>query len=208
MADTDHTENRTPTREHAPGSAPFGEGPVKPDVVPTCASGLRAVGELVTMLVLAVLLATALKTFVVQPFAIPSASMRPTLEVGDRIIANRFIYRFAEPRAGDVVVFQAPSGDGTDYIKRIIAVAGQSVDIRDGVVWIDGRPLTEPYALGVTEPGPVSLPLTVPAQHVWLMGDNREDSRDSRWFGPQPVTNIVGQAFFIYWPPSGLGGVR
>ncbi|MDI6900419.1 MAG: signal peptidase I [Anaerosomatales bacterium] len=208
MAHTDHNEDHEPTREHAPGSSPFGDGPIADRGAPTGPSGLRAVGELVAMLVLAVLLATAVKTFIVQPFAIPSASMNPTLEVGDRIVADRFTYRFTEPRPGDVVVFEAPTGDGTDYIKRVIAIAGQSVDVREGAVWIDGTALAEPYALGVTQPGPLALPLTVPPEHVWLMGDNREDSRDSRWFGPQPVENIVGRAFFIYWPPSGVGGVR
>ena len=166
----------------------------------------RWILELVVLVGVAFVLATGIKTFVVQPFVIPTGSMIPTLEIGDYVIANKFIYRFDDPGRGDIVVFLSPSSNSTDYIKRVIAVGGQTVDVRDGLVFVDGEPLDEPYTRGArNDPGPLALPVTVPEGYVWLMGDNRENSQDSRWFGPQPVSRIVGKAFFIYWPISDLG---
>ncbi|MDZ4654577.1 MAG: signal peptidase I [Coriobacteriia bacterium] len=162
--------------------------------------------ELIVLVGIAFLLATGIKTWVVQPFVIPTGSMIPTLEIYDYVIANKFIYRFQDPTSGDIVVFLSPSSNSTDYIKRVIAVGGQEVDIRDGVVYVDGSALDEPYTHGMrTDPGPLVLPLIVPDSYVWLMGDNRKNSQDSRWFGPQPVSRIVGKAFFIYWPISDFG---
>lgn len=162
--------------------------------------------ELVVLVTLALGLATGIKTFVVQPFYIPSGSMEPTLEVGDRVLANKFLYRFDEPKAGDVVVFKSPDAKGTDYIKRIIATEGQTVDVRRGAVTVDGQPLQEAYVNTlVADQSDLTEPVTVPEGHVWLMGDNRANSADSRVFGPQPVSHLLGKAFLVYWP---LGRAR
>lgn len=164
-------------------------------------SFFRWVLEMVVLVGIAFVLATGIKTFVVQPFIIPSGSMIPTLEINDRVLVNKFLYRFADPRQGDIVVFLEPGSEKTDYIKRIVAVGGQTVDLVDGKVYVDGQPLAEPYVHGLpSEPGDLQTPITVPPGQVFLMGDNRTNSRDSRWFGPQPVERVLGKAFVIYWP--------
>lgn len=164
--------------------------------------------EFVVLVGLAVLLATGIKTFVVQPFFIPSGSMIPTLEINDRVLVNKFVYRFSEPGVGDVVVFSGPGQTDEDLIKRVIAVGGQTVDIRDGYVLVDGKKLDEPYVKPSDRdrynlPGP----LKIPAGFLWLMGDNRANSADSRVFGPQPVSKVLGQAFMIYWPLERMRGL-
>jgi len=168
----------------------------------------RWVLEMVALVAIAFLLASGIKAWVVQPFVIPTGSMIPTLNIGDYVVANKFIYRFEDPAPGDIVVFLSPSSNSTDYIKRVIAVGGQVVDIRDSVVYVDDVPLDEPYTHGAeTLPGPLELPVTVPDGYVWLMGDNRTNSQDSRWFGPQPESRIIGKAMFIYWPVADIGSL-
>lgn len=164
-------------------------------------SFLRWLGELVLMVVLAFALASGIRTFVIQPYVIPTGSMIPTIEIGERVLANKFIYRFSTPKPGDIVVFDDPTGSVPTLIKRVIAVGGQTLDIREGAVWVDGKKLNEPYTYGkLTEPGDVAMPITIPAGQVFLMGDNRPNSHDARYFGPQPVSIIRGQAFLRYWP--------
>jgi signal peptidase I len=169
--------------------------------VETPPSFLRWLGELVLMVVLAFALATGIRTFVIQPYVIPTGSMIPTIGIGERVLANKFIYRFGTPQVGDVVVFDDPTGTVPTLIKRVVAVGGQTIDIHDGAVYIDGVKLDEPYTHGKpTEPGDVLLPLKIPAGQVWLMGDNRTNSHDARWFGAQPAEIIHGRAFVRYWP--------
>lgn len=171
-------------------------------------SFLRWLGELVVLVAVAFILAMGIKTFVVQPFVIPSTSMVPTLEVGDRVLVNKFIYRFEQPKRGDVVVFTSPDNDGMDLIKRVIAVGGQTVELRNGTVFVDDRPLKEPYVNPLIKDTYTSNePTKVPAGYVWLMGDNRTNSRDSRYFGPQPVAHLLGKAFCIYWPIGRMRGL-
>lgn len=180
--------------------------------VPTTESGeqpkaeesfLRWFGELVVLVGLAFVLAMGIKTFVVQPFIIPSGSMIPTLEINDRVLVNKFIYRFQKPARGDVVVFISPDSSSVDYIKRVIAVGGDTVDIRGNAVYVNGVAIPEPYVHGKpTTQGSVPMPVTVPSGYVWLMGDNRPDSHDARYFGVQPVSKLLGKAFAIYWPLS------
>jgi signal peptidase I len=164
-------------------------------------SFIRWVAELVFMLALAFALALGIRTYVVMPYTIPTGSMIPTIEIGERVLANRFIYRFQDPEPGDVVVLDDPMGGSIPLIKRVIAVGRQEVDINDDQVYIDGVPLDEAYTYGApTEMGDVALPLVVPEGQLWLMGDNRTNSTDSRWFGPQPVDNVRGEAFLRIWP--------
>lgn len=166
----------------------------------------RSIVEFLFLVGAAFLLSLVIKTFIVQPFVIPSPSLEPTIMTGDRILANMFIYRFTQPKYGDIVVFPDPGKRLPALIKRVIAVGGQTVDVRGGKVFVDGKPLDEPYVHGKrTDPGTVPLPITIPQGYVWLMGDNRPNSADARFFGPQPASAIEGEAFAIYWPPQHIG---
>ncbi len=178
------------------------------EVVETSETGIgRWMLELVAMVGLAFVLALAIKTWVVQPFIIPSGSMIPTLEINDRVLVNKFIYRFRTPERGDIVVFSNPQYDPVvkTLIKRVVAVGGDTVDIKDDKLWINGKPMNEPYVHGKpTQLGTVPMPVTIPEGYVFLMGDNRTNSGDARFFGPQPVSHVEGEAFCIYWPLSGI----
>lgn len=170
-------------------------------------SVVRWLIETALLVALAFALAQGIKTFIVQPFMIPTGSMIPTIEIGDRVLADKMVYRFfREPEVGDIVVFDDPNHQLPQLIKRVIATEGQEVDVRDGKVWVDGKALDEPYTHGkVTEPLGFPLPVTVPEDNVWLMGDNRPESGDARIFGPQPIAIVRGRAFWTYWPVSRFG---
>lgn len=171
-------------------------------------SFVRWLAEIGVLLAVAVFAAWAITTYVVQPFVIPSTSMENTLMVGDRVLVSKFAYRTGGPRYGDVVVFTSPEDGKTDLIKRVIAVAGQTVDVQDGRVIVDGTTLSEPY---INQDFPshddADAIRTVPAGTVWVMGDNRANSKDSRYIGPIAASAILGRAFAIYWPPSRIGGL-
>jgi len=166
--------------------------------------------ETALVILVAFALAQGLKTFVIQPYVIPTGSMIPTIAIGDYILAEKITYRFLHsPRTGDVVVFDDPLKQHPQLIKRVIATAGQTVDIKDDHVYVDGTALQEPYTHGEpTKPGSVDLPMVVPQGQVWLMGDNRPNSGDSRYFGPRPVSRVHGRAFWTYWPLSAFGALR
>jgi len=130
-------------------------------------------------------------------------SMRPTLISGEWIVVNRLTYKLGTPRRGDVIVFLPPTNAQTDdLIKRVIGLPGETVEIRDGSVWIDGKILQESYAAGTTAP---DNRWTLEAGQLFVMGDNRQLSLDSRSFGPIPMREVVGRAWIIYWPPSEWG---
>ena len=165
--------------------------------------GLRNTIEWVAIVVGAFAVALVVKTFLIQAFYIPSESMFPTLTEDDRVLVNKLSYRLHDVNRGDLVVFERPPGepdsDVKDLIKRVIAVEGETVEERDGVLHVDGEPLDEPYL----QPGARSDDLTrvvVPPDHVFVMGDNRGASRDSRFFGPIEEDLIVGRAFVKVWP--------
>lgn len=166
--------------------------------------------ETILLVALAFALAQGIKAFVVQPFVIPTGSMIPTIEIGDRVLADKIVYRFVrEPEYGDIVVFDDPTGQHPQLIKRVIATAGQTVDIQEGKIVVDGEFIDEPYIYGKESlPGTVALPVTVGEGEVWLMGDNRPASGDSRYFGTQPVENVRGRAFWTYWPLSRFGSLK
>jgi signal peptidase I len=169
-------------------------------------SGARRLAEYGIVLVVAfVIVFGVLRPFVVKSFWIPSESMVPTLEVGDRIFVNRFIYSFLEPERGDIVVFDSLETDD-ELIKRVVAVPGDRVRVRNGKLRVNGDFPDEPYAVPMLLPdGSFFGPTKVPEGEVFVMGDNRPSSHDSRFFGPVPVENIEGEAFFRFWPPSRIG---
>lgn len=167
---------------------------------------LRWLLETIVMIALAFVLAQGIKTFLVQPFVIPTGSMEPTIMIGDRVLAEKISLRFGEPEVGDVVVFNDPTGRHEQLIKRVVAVEGQEIDIREGAVYIDGERLDEPYLHGVkTDVGSEPMPQTIPDGYVWLMGDNRPNSGDSRFLGAQPISAIKGRAVATYWPLGRIG---
>lgn len=173
-------------------------------------SFVRWLVETILLVLAAFLLAQGIKTFVVQPFVIPTGSMIPTIEINDRVLAEKITYRFVRgPKYEDIVVFDDPTKAHPQLIKRVIATGGQTVDIRDGAVYVDNKKLNEPYLHGVrTDPGSVPLPIKVPNGYVWLMGDNRPNSGDSRYIGPQPISAIRGRAVWTYWPLSRFGSLN
>ena len=196
-------------------------GPVAPTEADTARSVSRAkqrsstrnLLEWVAVIVGAVLVALLIKTFVVQAFRIPSESMVPTLEVGDRVLVNKLSYDAHGLNRGDVVVFERPPGlpsgpdDPKDLIKRVIGLPGDTVVARDGSIYIDDQRLDEPYLPENIATYNLDVPVTIPEGEVWVMGDNRTNSEDSRVFGPIDDDSIVGRAFMIMWPPGRIGAL-
>ena len=166
-------------------------------------SGLRDL--FVTLLVAFVLVFGVVRPFIVAAYWVPTESMVPTLEVGDRVFANKFIYRFAEPERGDIVVFEDVVGGEDDLIKRVVAVAGDRVRVVNGVLKVNSETQGEPYVKPQFPDGSVYGPEKVPEGYVFVMGDNRGNSADSRVFGLLPVENIEGEAFVRFWPTSRIG---
>lgn len=160
--------------------------------------------EFVAIIISAVVLAYLLQAFLIKPFKIPSASMEPALVPGDRVLVNRLSYKFGSPQRGDIIVFRSPDDPNVDYIKRVIAVGGDSIEIKEGQVLVNNEPLVEDY---IKEVDVENFRLQhVPDGHVFVMGDNRPDSLDSRVWRPPWISedNIIGKAFIIYWPFSRL----
>lgn len=168
--------------------------------------------EYLEAILIAVLLALLIRTFVVQAFKIPSGSMLPTLQVGDHILVNKFIYRFRDPARGDVIVFKYPVDESRDFIKRVVAVGGEEVFIKGQEVYIDCRPdgaacrpIEEPWAYYDERPASTETygPVRVPPGSYFVMGDNRNNSQDSRFWGFVKREKIKGKAFIIYWSWDG-----
>jgi signal peptidase I len=168
--------------------------------------------EWIEPLIAAGILALLIRTFLVQPFKIPTGSMRPTLIESDRILVNKLLYRFRDPQRGDIIVFKYPPDQKRDFIKRLIAIGGETVEIKRGDIYINGEELTDPeiidslyyynkedWAFGAS--GQV---LEVPEGNYFVLGDNSVNSSDSRNWGFVPRKNVVGRAFFTYWPLSRL----
>jgi signal peptidase I len=167
-----------------------------------------AAREYLEAILVALILALVLRTFVVQAYRIPSDSMKNTLEVGDFILVSKFSYHFREPRPDDILVFKYPLNPSKDFVKRCIAVEGQMVEIRDKVVYVNGERRTEPKSVrfGDATIVPADLgnrdnfgPVIVPPGTVFVLGDNRDNSRDSRVWGFLDKDLIRGKASFIYW---------
>jgi signal peptidase I len=168
---------------------------------------LRAVREVAETLLPAILIAVLINVFVGQATRVDGQSMEPNLHSNERLIVEKLSYRFHSVQRFDVVVIRVPSEGDELLIKRIIGLPGETIEIRDGQVYIDGEPLDEPFVSQETYPGRRAS-LVVPPLHVYVMGDNRTHSNDSRTFGPVPIENIVGRAWVSYWPPGDVGPVR
>ena len=186
------------------------------------------VREYAETLIIALLIALFVRAFVVQAFKIPSGSMKPTLLVGDHLLVNKFIYgiripltdkkvfRFSSPQRGDVIVFIFPGDRSKDYIKRVIGLPGDTVEIRDRQIYINNQPIEDPW--GVFNARSLSTgdnygPKVVPPDSLFVMGDNRNNSLDSRVWGYVPFDDVRGKAFIMYWSwdldnPSILNKVR
>ena len=173
----------------------------------------RTVLEWIVTIAIAIGIAGLIHVFVGEPFIVPTGSMLNTIQLDDRIWGEKVSYRFREPQQGEVIMFDNPNGEGTILVKRVIATQGQTVDLVDGRVVVDGEVLDEPYTenrpslpLDQTLPGkdPVTYPFKVPEGCVWVMGDNRTNSLDSRYFGAVPTKTVVARALFTFWPFSDL----
>jgi len=145
-----------------------------------------------------------IRPFVVEAFWIPSESMVHTLEVGDRVLTNKFIYDFTSPKRGDIVVFKSVEGSNEELIKRVVGVPGDKISVQAGRLYVNNKLQKEPYVNKYLPDKSFFGPTKVPPNHVFCMGDNRANSRDSRFFGPVPDRNIEGEAFLLFWPLNHL----
>ena len=193
-------------------------------------SGHNSLVELVIIVVVALGLALGIQAFLVKPFRIPSESMVPTLEVGQRVLVDRVSFRFSNPDRGDIVVFKPPHGadlnscgvrhpsdqpcpketperSDTNFIKRVVGLPGDHLKVLEGSVYINGKRQKESFARLDPECGTCNLPreITIPKDHSYMMGDNRGQSADSREWGPVPKKWMIGRAFMTYWPPGRIG---
>ncbi|MGI8492055.1 MAG: signal peptidase I [Acidimicrobiales bacterium] len=192
--------------------------PVSTGAVPGQRRSARALGEWLVIIVVAVGVALLIRAFLFQPFYIPSPSMSPTLQVGDRVLVNKVSYDLHSIHRGDIVVFAKPPNDSSpgikDLIKRVIGLPGETIQGIDGLVYVNGRKLSEPYlphqsvANATRSAFPATFPATaIPAGDYYVLGDNRSNSADSRFIGPIPGKLIVGRAFFRLWPLSAVGTI-
>jgi signal peptidase I len=238
MADTEAREAPGARDVDGTGDEPSPEAPSTPEPDDRASPGpgraRRFVGSTPFLVLVAIFVAIVVKSFLVQAFYIPSASMVPTLEVGDRVFVNKLAYDIGDIGRGDVIVFENPNPDAVpdrglvggflhwlgegigfaqpeneDFIKRVIALPGETIEIRDDVVYIDGEPLDEPYLTAAARRANGDFAITeIPEGKLFVMGDNRGNSADSRFgLGLVPVDNVLGRAFVVIWPPSHMGGL-
>lgn len=160
-------------------------------------------------------IALLIRAFVFEVYSVPTGSMLETIQLGDHLVGEKITYRTSDPQQGDVITFVSPEDGTTTLIKRVVAVGGQTVDLRDGVVYVDGQALDEPYTLGkptyslsdYTGSAGLAYPYVVPEDSVFVMGDNRTNSLDSRYFGPVSEDAVSSRAVFIFWPLSDARGL-
>jgi signal peptidase I len=178
-------------------------------------SRTRSIVEWIVVIGGALVVALLIKAFLVQAFYIPSESMVPTLQIGDRVLVNKLSYDLHDVHRGDLVVFERPEGETDesvkDLIKRVVGLPGDKIVIKNNSVYVNGEQLDEGYLPDgtLTKQGRLSCedanPCAVPDDSIWVMGDNREHSYDSRYFGPIRENTIVGRAFFRIWPLTSIG---
>ncbi len=173
---------------------------------------LGTVLSIVVTIALVIVLAFGLRAYGFQAYVSPSGSTEETIMTGDTVFSEKVSYYFGDPQQGDIVTFADPEIPSRTLIKRVIAVGGQTVDLIDGQVYVDGEALDEPYTNGLpsyplaTAYGvSITYPYTIPDGCIWVMGDNRTNSQDSRYFGPVDASTVTGKAVMIYWPLSSFG---
>jgi len=179
----------------------------------------NVIREYAEAIIIAILIALFIRTFVVQAFKIPSGSMKPTLLVGDHLLVNKFVYGIKipflrktlipvdNPERGDIVVFIYPVDRSKDFIKRVVGVAGDKIEIKNKRIYINGSPSNDGHGVhtdslifpGSLQPRDNFGPVTVPPGHIFVMGDNRDESYDSRFWGFVDLRDVLGKAFIIYW---------
>lgn len=167
----------------------------------------KLIWEYIESLLIATVLALIIRTFLITPFKIPTGSMNPTLKPGDKIFVNRLIYRFRKPQRGDVIVFRYPEDPSRDFIKRLVASGGETIEIADGKVIINGEAVNYPEIFQQINYenrgayGALDAQITIPEDCYFVLGDNSGSSRDSRYWGFVPRKLLLGRAFVIWWPP-------
>ncbi|MFC1982791.1 signal peptidase I [Chloroflexota bacterium] len=158
--------------------------------------------EALTTIIMALVIFLGLQA-TIQSSIVLGSSMEPNFETGQRLIVSKVIYRFGDLNRGDVVILRPPSNSSVDYIKRVIALPGETVEIKDGLVYIDWEPLSEPY---ISNPTHYTMkPVEVPEGYCFVLGDNRNSSNDSHIWGPLPLDNIEGKVWLSIWPPDDWG---
>ncbi|MBX6394544.1 MAG: signal peptidase I [Alicyclobacillaceae bacterium] len=185
MSERDHQPSETTRDEKKSNSSPW-----------------RELWEWAVAVVIALLLAYLIRLFVFEIFVVDGESMEPTLHNGERLIVDKIVYDFGSPHYGDVVIFRYPADPSQDFVKRVIGLPGDRIEIRGGVVYRNGQPLEEPYT--AEAPRAPFGPAVVPPGHVFVLGDNRNHSKDSRdpSVGMVPYGNLIGRADVIFWPLS------
>jgi signal peptidase I len=197
---------------------------------------LNSIVELVVIVLVAIGLALAIQAFIVKPYRIPSGSMEPTLKVGQRVLVDRLATHFSGPKVGEIVVFHPPKEAeqevcgptphmvtpggapcsqpepeeaSVNFIKRIVAGPGDTLYVKEGHAYVNGKRENDPYIrpCGSGSECNFPVPIKIPAGHWFMMGDNRGESDDSRFWGPVPTAWIIGQAFATYWPPDRIGSL-
>jgi signal peptidase I len=169
--------------------------------------------EWVEAILIALVMALVIRAFVVQAFKIPSGSMYPTLKIGDRLFVNKFIYRFRDPQRWDIIVFKYPEDPSKDFIKRLVGLSGETVEIRNGAVFVNGVKQSPPkeiannvyYNTDEGDYGAINQKVVVPPDHYFVLGDNSGNSRDSRMWGFVSRKKLVGKAFVRWWPLHRVG---
>ena len=163
--------------------------------------------DLLETIVVALILALIIRKYVIQTSLVPSGSMIPTLKIGDRLFVNKFVYRFRDPVPGDIVVFRSTQGDDKDYVKRCVAVGGQSVEVKNGILFVDDAVASFPGVVIQRDYSELDRVL-VPEDMYFMMGDNRGNSFDSRSWGFVPEKKLLGKALFTFWPISNIQVLR
>ena len=194
-------------------------------------SSMKSFRDTLEAIAVALLLAFVIRAFVVQAFKIPSGSMLDTLQIGDHLLVSKFaydvrlpsniflettggkvIFETGDPERRDIIVFKFPEDEKKDFIKRVIGLPGETIELRDKIVYIDGKPLDEPYAIHTRfnmQPVRDNFgPYKIPEDQFFVMGDNREGSYDSRWWGTVKREKIVGKALIIYWSWASISDIR
>ena len=225
----DQTQPRTP---ESPQPAPVTKPPpvTRREEEPPRSTLWQSLREILIILVIAVLVAVFIQSFFIKAFIIPSSSMHPTLQIGDRVMVDRVTYYFRKPRRCDIIVFRYPPTapqamnttnpfywafeqigetlhlthrtSSSPFVKRVIATEGETIEIKKGQIYIDGKPIKEDYKVPDTYDMP---PTKIPNGRLFCMGDNRPNSRDSRYWGTVPIRSVIGKVFLIWWPPSRFG---